>query len=728
MKNKSLRILLTITLLVSSTVIFGQAPTLGTASSFALFTANGALTNVGATVVTGDIGTNVGAFSGFPPGTVIGQTRLPGSTEANQAATDVVAAYNALTSVLCGPPIGPTLGSGQVITPGVYCQVPPAAASTLTGTLTLDGQGDPNAVFIIKLNGALTTATGSSISLANGACSQNVYFQVNGAVDLGVGSFFKGTILANGAISLLTGAALEGRGLSVAGAISSSNNVVKNQVSELALSLTTGPCNPATNQYSISGTLSLTNAVTGIAILTDGTSTTTVSVNAGDTSVPYSLTGLLSGTGSRSLSVSYACTIASMTYTAPASCTSASLGGQVYADNNNNSIRDGGDTPIQGVAVTLLDGTNSPIGSTTTTASGTYSFTGLTPGIPYSVSFTTPANYSAILAGGTTGPVTLTSGQNNSGLDIGFRALTASLDLGLFIDKSKAKIGDLLTYTLVLTNAGSSPVSNVVVTDSTTAGSTYVANSATAPAGTTFTSGAPNSSWFIATIGIGQSLSLTFQALVTSSGIIYSTATIPGDTANVCASIPIRVCADDLYTFTMTAPPGRSSYRWFKNNIEIIGEVTNVLSVTAPGTYSLATDNVVGKCPNFSCCPLIVEEDTLPTFRASAVSASCLGNAAQANGQLVLIGFNPAYTYQYSLGASFDPTASLSGSPQTIPPTGLLVNTLTNPIASQPYTVRVYNSAGCYTDVTVILTPTVCVCPADVCIPVVIQQTKRAVR
>ncbi|WP_338868927.1 ice-binding family protein [Spirosoma sp. SC4-14] len=203
-----------------------QAPNLGTAASYALFTVTGAFTNTGASTVSGDIGTDAGALTGFPPGTVTGQMHVADATSA-QVAIDVVSAYSALTGVSCTSAVSANIG-GQTLTPGVYCQSGPAGASSLDGNLTLDGQGNPNAVFIIKLTGALTTATGSGILLTNGASFANVYFQVDGAVNIGLGSLFRGTILANGAISLLTGAALEGRGLSIAGAINLNTNQVSN--------------------------------------------------------------------------------------------------------------------------------------------------------------------------------------------------------------------------------------------------------------------------------------------------------------------------------------------------------------------------------------------------------------------------------------------------------------------------------------------------------------------
>ncbi|HQW26514.1 MAG TPA: ice-binding family protein, partial [Saprospiraceae bacterium] len=94
----------------------GQAPDLGTTSSFAMFTAVGAFSNDGATVVTGDIGTNVGAFTGFPPGTVIGSIHVADVVSA-QAATDVGTAYSDLSTLTCGEVIGTTLGNGQILTP-----------------------------------------------------------------------------------------------------------------------------------------------------------------------------------------------------------------------------------------------------------------------------------------------------------------------------------------------------------------------------------------------------------------------------------------------------------------------------------------------------------------------------------------------------------------------------------------------------------------------------------
>lgn len=216
-------IILAIILIFFQNVNFAQAPNLGAASSFALFTSVGAFNNTGtATNVTGDVGTNGGAFDAFPQGTLYGQKHIEDATSA-QAATDIATAYSFLSGVACGVNIGTPLGDGQTLSPNVYCI---GAASTINADLTLDGQGDPNALFIFKINGALSTNALSNVFLINSATKENVYWQISGDFNLGINSVFKGTIIGSGAISLANGSSLEGRALSSGGAISMNNNNV----------------------------------------------------------------------------------------------------------------------------------------------------------------------------------------------------------------------------------------------------------------------------------------------------------------------------------------------------------------------------------------------------------------------------------------------------------------------------------------------------------------------
>lgn len=224
MKGTLLSALNAIFLFLTSVSTFAQSPPdLRSTSGFALFTAAGAFSNVGAsTIVTGDVGTNVGAFSAFPPGVLVGQQHVADPASA-QAATDVDLAYGEMSTITCGSVISTTMGGGQSLLPNVYCL---GAASTINGDLILDGQGDPGSLFIFKIDGALATTVNSRIILTNSASLCNVYWQVNGQVDLGDNSIFQGTILANGAINLLEGATLNGRALSRAGAIGLHNNIV----------------------------------------------------------------------------------------------------------------------------------------------------------------------------------------------------------------------------------------------------------------------------------------------------------------------------------------------------------------------------------------------------------------------------------------------------------------------------------------------------------------------
>jgi hypothetical protein len=216
-KNKLLLILMVVMVLFSPIANFAQAPGLGEVSGFALFTTKGEFTNTGTTFITGDIGTNEGALTGFPPGILVGasQSYVADTTTAH-AAIDLGIANGYINALTYDTTIGITLGNNQILPPKIYYL---GAASTLNDTLYLDAQGDANALFIFKINGALNTNTYSQVILINSATWNNVYWQVIGTFILGDSSVFAGTVLGTGAITLNTGATLNGRGLTTNGAI-----------------------------------------------------------------------------------------------------------------------------------------------------------------------------------------------------------------------------------------------------------------------------------------------------------------------------------------------------------------------------------------------------------------------------------------------------------------------------------------------------------------------------
>jgi len=268
MKNKLLFILLSFTLLSLPDVNFGQvSPNLGATSGFALFTKVGAFDNTGASSVVGDIGSNSYIPTGFPPGTISGTSYHNGDMAADNAATDVGLLFTDLNQG--GTTVGVLLG-GQTLIPGVW-NTGSGAAATLNGDLTLDGQGDPNALFIIRIDGALSVGStiGSNVILINSASPNNVYWQVNGAFSLGAGSVssFMGTAVVNGAINLYGSSSLTGRGLTKAGAVSLASNIVKlgTQPSSPLIELIQPSCTVPTGTITV-----LTPTGTGMTFSIDG--------------------------------------------------------------------------------------------------------------------------------------------------------------------------------------------------------------------------------------------------------------------------------------------------------------------------------------------------------------------------------------------------------------------------------------------------------------------------
>ncbi len=193
---------------------FGQAPDLGTSANFVLFSSVGAVSNTGISQLTGNVGTNSSSSTGF--GNVNGEMHdNDGATFLG--ASDLLSAYNQVDNAIPTLFPAPLLGNGQVLVPGVYSIPSPA---TLNLGLTLDAQGNSNAVFIIQIEGAFSTNANAKVHLINGALACNVFWKVEGLVSMASGTTMRGTIIANnGAINMNTGDTLEGRALTTNGAI-----------------------------------------------------------------------------------------------------------------------------------------------------------------------------------------------------------------------------------------------------------------------------------------------------------------------------------------------------------------------------------------------------------------------------------------------------------------------------------------------------------------------------
>jgi hypothetical protein len=207
-------------LLAAATAASAQVP-LGTAQSYGVLGAS-TVTNTGPSVITGNLGVSPGsALTGFPPGTVNGQSHVADAA-ALQAQTDTTAAYNFLAGQPCGTTLTGDLG-GRTLTPGVYCY---ASSAQLTGTLTLDGLGSASSLFIFQVGSALTTASGSSVVLTNGAQACNVWWQMGSSATLGTTTAFAGTLVALASNTLNTGATLLGRALARTGAVTLDSSTV----------------------------------------------------------------------------------------------------------------------------------------------------------------------------------------------------------------------------------------------------------------------------------------------------------------------------------------------------------------------------------------------------------------------------------------------------------------------------------------------------------------------
>lgn len=274
------------------------APSLGQAGAFAVL-GGSAVTNTGPTMISGEVGVSPGsAITGFPPGVVTGGSLHFNDAQALQAQADVVSAYNALAGQAPDADLtGQDLG-GLTLVAGVYSF---STSAQLTGTLTLDAQGDPNAIFVFQIGSTLTTASGAAVNIINGGSNCRIFWQIGSSATLGTGTSFLGSILALTSITLNTNAMISGRLLARNGAVVLDSNTAN----------VCGVCTPI-----IVMPASLPNATVGVPynqMLTasGGSGIYTYAVSAGALPAGLTLsaaTGLISGIplsiGSSSLTIS----------------------------------------------------------------------------------------------------------------------------------------------------------------------------------------------------------------------------------------------------------------------------------------------------------------------------------------------------------------------------------------------------------------------------------------
>ncbi|HEV7523924.1 MAG TPA: ice-binding family protein [Acidimicrobiia bacterium] len=240
---------------------------LGAAGNYSVLGGQG-VTNTGNTTMHMNLGSAPNpALTGFPPGLVIapGVVDTAGAAAAQLAQTTAYddAHGRALTATTTANLTGLTLQGG------VYAG-PSKAALLLPGTLTLDGAGNPNTVFIFQTDSTLITGPGSRVALINGAQECNVFWQVLSSATLGSGSTFVGNILANTSIQMQSNVTVHGRALASTASVTLINDHFTNPTCATSLPSPTTTIAPGAGTPTTTAPGTVTTAAPGVTTTTLG--------------------------------------------------------------------------------------------------------------------------------------------------------------------------------------------------------------------------------------------------------------------------------------------------------------------------------------------------------------------------------------------------------------------------------------------------------------------------
>ena len=286
-----------------------QAPIgLGTADNFAVLSGQG-VTNTGPTTINGDLGTWPNPSVTGAGLTVTGSIHAADAV-AQQAQADTTIAYNDAAGRTPVSTVATELG-GQTLTAGAYNSS--SGTFEITGPLTLNAQGDPNAVFVFQAASTLLTASASTVNLVNGATACNVFWQVGSSATLGTNSTFRGTVLALASITVTTGVTIEGRALARNGAVTLNTDTIT-RATCAPPETTSATISSSVNPSDVAQPVTFTSTVTGAGgrtptgrstYLDNGTPLGTVSVVNGQAT----LTTAALSSGSHTITAVYLGTI-----------------------------------------------------------------------------------------------------------------------------------------------------------------------------------------------------------------------------------------------------------------------------------------------------------------------------------------------------------------------------------------------------------------------------------
>jgi len=484
-----------------------------------------------------------------------------------------------------------TLGNNQVLTPGVY-STGSGAAATLEGNLTLDGQGNPNALFIIKIDGAFETATYTNVFLINGASLLNVFWQITGAFTLGDYSVFNGNIVSGGAIELLEGSTLQGRGLTTAGAITLHNNNV---------SFSPGAAG------TITGTSTVCQGETGLVY--------TVPVITNATSYNWTLPAgatITAGENTNAITVSFSNSAVSGNITVQGSNSYGT--GAVSADflvtvNPRPNVADQIIDISTGETFTVTP-VGAPLGTTYTWTAPTYTGS-VTGGIPQLIPQTSISGLLTILSGdgSATYTVTPTSGScvgNTFTVTVTVTSSCTPVTIGTQpVDDSMCATSGNASFTVIASGSGpftyqwqyNNGGSWEDVVNNTPIGAIY-SNSSTATlgvAGITTTGSPQYRSYLTNCVGANNitsnTVTLTINPYPSAAGIITGTATVCQTATGIIYTVPV---IENAINYIWTLPAGASITAGANTNSITVSFDASAVSgdITVQGSNNCGTGTI----------------------------------------------------------------------------------------------------------------------------------------